>query len=357
MIELTLAQARRIAVRAQALDGAATSVLDAVRRIGFLQLDPTSRVAPTQLLVLWSRLGPFDPVELDRLLWDERALFELQAFVFPIEDLPISRAFMRVYPRDRDLGPTRAAYIRRWVKTNHALRRHILDRLRRRGPLLSRDFEDRAVEDWSTGGWNEGKNVGRMVEIMSARGEIAVVGRRGRERVWDLAERWFPPGRTLSLGEAERRTAERRLRTQGLAREGPGPEASVEGLPGTWRVDPALAASAAEPLARKRATLLSPFDRLIYDRERAEELFGFHYRIEIYVPKEKRKHGYFVMPLLQSDRLVARVDPEYDRKTGVLSVNAVHSEAGARLPRSALERSLRSLGRFLGANEVQVPGG
>jgi uncharacterized protein YcaQ len=356
VIELTRAQARRIAVRAQALDGSATSVLDVVRRLGFLQLDPTSRVAPTQLLVLWSRLGPFDPAELDRLLWKERALFELQAFVFPIEDLPITRAFMREYPQDRNLGPTRAGYIRRWVKTNDALRRHILDRLRRRGPLLSRDFEDRAVEDWSTGGWNEGKNVGRMLEILSGRGEIAVVGRRGRERVWDLAERWFPPGPTLPLAEARRKVAERQLRARGIAREGPGEPAVVEGVPGEWRIAPELARLDSEPPPR-RTTLLSPFDRLIYDRTRAEELFGFHYRIEIYVPKDKRRHGYFVMPLLHGDRLVARVDPEYDRKQAVLRVNAVHSEPGGRLPRSALERSLRSPGRFLGADEVQLPQG
>ena len=327
-------------------------MLEVVRRLGFLQLDPTARVAPTQLLVLWSRLGQYDPADLDRLLWEERKLFELQAFVYPVEELPVLRAFMRAYPDEHRLGPTRAAYIRRWMKTNTALRRHILDRLRRRGPLLSRDFEDRAVEDWSTGGWNEGKNVGRMLEILAGRGEVVVAGRRGRERVWDLAERWLPNGPTLPLAEARRRVDERNLRTQGIAREGPGEPAVVARVPGEWRLWPGLLAEAPAP---PRTTLLSPFDRLIYDRQRAEDVFGFRYRLEIYLPKAQRRHGYFVLPILHGDRLVGRVDPEFDRKQGVLRVNAVYPEPGTTVPVRALERTLRSLGCFLGARELVLP--
>lgn len=346
MIELSREEARRIAVRAQLLDGSARGVLDTVRRLGFLQIDPTSAVAPTQLLVLWSRLGAYDTGELDRLLREERALFEWRAFIYPTEDLPLYRSFMRRFP----IGDAaRPRLIRQWLSANTGFRRYVLGEVRRRGPLLSRDIEDRSSTPWRSAGWTANRNVSQMLEFLWARGEIAVAGRRGGQRLYDLAERWYPAGDALPAREVERVLAERRLRSLGIARRGPGLAARVEGISGEWVVHPDFV-GATGPLPR-RTTFLSPFDRLIYDRERTEELFGMRYRLEIYVPKTKREFGFFVMPVLHGDRLVGRVDPEFDRKAGVLRVHAVHWEPGVR-PVS-LERPLRSLAGFLGAGTIE----
>ena len=136
MREVPVEEARRIAVCAQGLDGRAGGVLETVRRLGFLQLDPISSVAPPQHLVLWSRLGAFDTAELDRLLWQERKLVEWRAFLYPSEDLPMLKAFMRRRDRPYDRR------IIEWLKANAAFRRHVLKELRERGPLLSREIED-----------------------------------------------------------------------------------------------------------------------------------------------------------------------------------------------------------------------
>src|SRR2546430_5344692 len=140
--KVSLEQARRIAVRAQLLDGSARRVLDTVRRLGFLQLDPIATVAPAQQLVLWSRLGPYDTGELDRLLWVERKLFEWNAFIWPIESLPLIRARMR---RIRGANTTaRDRWTRDFLKRNAGFRRYVLRELERRGPLLGPELDDRS---------------------------------------------------------------------------------------------------------------------------------------------------------------------------------------------------------------------
>ena len=135
--KVSLAEARRIAVRAQLLDGSAKNVLDTVRRLGFLQIDPISSIATPQTLVLWSRLGPYDVAELDRLLWDERKLFEWGAFIWPIEDFPLIRARMR-RRRGKQMYERRGT---EFLETNARFKRHLLQELERRGPLLSREIE------------------------------------------------------------------------------------------------------------------------------------------------------------------------------------------------------------------------
>jgi uncharacterized protein YcaQ len=336
---LTLAQARRIAIRAQLLDGRARDVLDTVTRLGFLQIDTVRAVAPPQYLVLWSRLGPYDAAELDRLLWEERKLFEWRAFIYPMADLPLIRSRMR-----RFVSSGRSARdhrVRAWLRDNAAFRRHVLRELERRGPLVSRDLEDRSTRPWRSGGWTNARNVTLMLELLSGAGEIAVVGRRGGQRLWDLAGRWYPETETVPAREADRALAERRLRALG-----------VESRDGRFFAHPAWAEAADEPLP-PRTTLLSPFDRLIYDRERTEALFGFRYRLEIYVPKAKREYGYYVLPILHGDRLVGRVDPEYDRRARVLHVNAVYAEPDADL--GGFDEALASLAEFVGAERVEGP--
>jgi uncharacterized protein YcaQ len=329
---VTLPQARRIAVRAQALDGSADGVLETVRRLGRLQIDPISTVAPPQQLVLWSRLGPFDVDELDRLLWQERRLFEWGAFIWPIEDYPLLLARMR---RKRT---GKYAWERRgmeFLRRNTAFRRHVLRELERHGPLLSRELVDTSVRTWKSGGWYGNRNVTVMLELLEGRGQVAIVGRRGGHRLWDLAERWYPDADSPPLDEAERLLEEKRFRALGVRFEN-----------GEWRAHP----EADDGPVPTRVTFLSPFDRLIHDRARAEALFGFRYRLEMYVPKDKREYGYYVLPILRGDRLVGRIEPVFDRRASVLQVESVHWESGAR-PVS-LEKPLRSLAKFVGARNI-----
>jgi uncharacterized protein YcaQ len=327
MTAVSVEEARRIAIRAQLLDGSATSVLETIRRLGYLQIDPISTVAPPQHLVLWSRLGSaYDRAELDRLLWDEKKLFEWGAFIWPIEDLALVQARMR---RRRN----KYAWERRgneFLAANARAKRHLLRELERSGPLLSRELDDHATRTWKSHGWYGERNVAVMLDILHGRGVVAIVGRRNGQRLWDLAERWYPETDTVPLREAERLLADRRFRALG-----------VRQTPEGWEAQP----DAADGPVPDRVTLLSPFDRLVHDRDRAEALFGFHYRLEMYVPKLKREYGYYVLPLLVGDRLVGRAEPRYDRKTKALEL------LGAWGDTSRLDEVLRDLVTWLGVED------
>src|SRR5262249_14953794 len=177
-------QARRIAVRAQLLDGSATGVLETVRGLGFLQMDPIASVATPQQLVLFSRLGSYDPAELDRLLWEERQLFEYDAFIYPVEDLPLQRARMA---KRRRLGKRKSDdWPREFMRTNARFRRYLLAELEQNGPLLSRDLEHELMTPGDDHRWWGRRQSRLMFDILAARGEIAVAGRVGKLRLWDL---------------------------------------------------------------------------------------------------------------------------------------------------------------------------
>jgi uncharacterized protein YcaQ len=330
---VSLAEARRIAVRAQLLDGSATSVLDTVRKLGFLQIDPISTVAPPQHLVLWSRLGPYDTTELDRLLWEERKLFEWAAFIRPIEDYPLIRARM-LRPRGTQVYEQRQA---EFLKTNARFKRFVLKELEQNGPLLSREIEADLMVSRDPHEWWGSRKVALMLMILEAHGQVAIVGRRGKQRLWDLSERWFPDVETIPWPEAQRLLEEKRRRSLG-----------VQLVDGQWEADAAID----DGRVPARTIFLSPFDRLIHDRDRAHALFGFFYRLEMYVPKAKREYGYYVLPILRGDRLVGRIDPVFDRKSRVLRVNSVHWEPRAK-PVS-LAKPLRELGRWLGADSIET---
>ena len=339
MRQVTRDEARRIAVRAQLLDGSATDVHSTIRRLGFLQLDPIATVAPAQRLVLWSRLGAYDGDELERLLWDRRALFEWNAFVWPVEDLPLVRGLMRRWRRSTRYSSER--WVRAFVAENRSFRRYVLRELEWRGPLLSRELEDRARGPREHHRWYGSRRVGLMLTALHLRGETAIVGRRGGQRLWDLAERWYPETETVSPAEAERTLAERRFRALGVRVSADGGfEAHADAVDGE---------------VPDRLVFLSPFDRLIADRDRAEALFGFRYRLEMFVPKARREYGYYVLPILRGSELIGRIEPVFDRRRAVLTVNGVWAEPGAAADSGRLVRStLGELAAWLGAERVEV---
>jgi uncharacterized protein YcaQ len=356
---LTKEQARRIAVRAQLLDAPRPSdLLEVVRQLTFLQIDPTAAVAPSADLVAWSRLGSaYQPAQLKQALEQGRTLFELDAMVRPMSDLGLYLAGAGDFPTYEQS--------RAWLRDNERFRRDILELLGSSGQLTSRDIPDTAVVPWASSGWTNNRNVTQMLEFLMMRGEVAIAGRVGRERVWDLAERVYPADLTVpSPEEANRIKNERRLASLGLARQRTrampmeptdggeaGEPAVVEGVKGEWRVDPAALGSDFEG----RTALLSPFDRLVHDRVRALELFDFEYTLEMYKPAAKRRWGYFALPILHEDRLVGKLDATADRKAGVLRVNAIHEDVKfTRAMSSAVQAELEDLASWLGLDEVRA---
>lgn len=335
--ELSRVDARRIAVQAQRLDRERPAGLrDVVRELTLLQIDPTAAVAPNADLVAWSRLGSaYSPVELDAAL-DKRDLIELRAMIRPAEDIALYRADMAAWDtakRGDQLGWR--ASVRDWVRANDGCRRDIVERLTASGPLRSRDLPDTCVRPWRSSGWTNDRNVTQLLEMMVLRGEVAVAGRIRGDRLWDLASRVYPDDPVVPADEARRIRNERRLSALGIARaRGPecpvepldvdevGEPATVEGVRGTWRVDPAQLGQPFEG----RTALLSPLDRLVHDRKRMVELFEFDYALEMYKPAAKRRWGYFALPILHGDRLVGKVDATADRKARVLRVDAIHED-------------------------------
>lgn len=311
-----------------------TDVVDVVRRLTALQYDQTKWVAPSADLVLWSRIGSaYSMDDLAAALGDGR-LVELRGFVRPAEDLALYRAEMDAWPGTGELRPWRKRQ-GDWVAANDGCRRDLLRRLRESGPVTAKELPDTCAVGWASSGWNNNRNVTMMLEFMEQRGEVGVVGREGRDRLWDIAERAFPAGPTVPAEEAERLRNERRLGALGIARaSGPecpvepvdvaevGEAAVVEGVLGVWRVDPA---QLDQPFAG-RAALLSPFDRLLHERTRTKELFEFDYALEMYKPVEKRTWGYYALPILYDDRLVGKLDAKADRSEGGLRVDAVHQD-------------------------------
>lgn len=387
--------ARRLAITRQQLAGPrpqpdAAGLMKVMRAIRCLQLDPISAVARSPLLVLWSRLGNYDPALLQRALWRDRQLFEYWAHaasIVLVDDWPVHRLHMA----QRANGGWRP-HTRQWLEENRALREHILERLERDGPLAPGDFDGDVVEEeWHSTGWTNQRTVNQMLDCLWTEGRVMVAGRRGRTRLWDLTHRCLPPDvdaglrpdrsaviesavqlslRALGVGTArhirEHFTRGRyhdldraieRLVQQGLLR----PvqiEADGEVWPGEWFIhadDVPLLQQLQNGAWQPRTTLLSPFDNLICDRDRTEELFDFYFRIEIYVSAAKREYGYYVLPILHGDRLVGRIDPRYDQKNKQLLVHAVYAEGHAADDETvgqAAAQAITELANFLGANEI-----
>jgi uncharacterized protein YcaQ len=327
--ELTREEARRIVIRATMLDATRpTDLLTVVERLTALPVDPTRAVAPSYDLVCWSRLGPtYEPADLDDLL-AAREVYEDADGIRPMSDLRLHLADMAARPEWEAT--------REWLEANELFRHEVLDILDADGPLPSRDVHATAQVPWKSSGWNTDRNVRMMLSCLLSRGEVAVNGRAGTQRKYDLAARIYPEGVTaVPRDEARRQRDRARLHGLGIARakgtELPGEPihvgragepAVVEGTDGEWRVDPAWLRGS----FHGRTALLSPFDPVVRDRVRMEALFEFEYVLEMYKPAAKRRWGYFALPILHGDRLVGKLDATADRKAGRLFVDAVHED-------------------------------
>src|SRR5216684_4249220 len=367
MHDLSLADARALLLAAQGLDrpgakrATKDSVRETIRRMGVLQIDTIHVVARSPYLVLWSRLGAYDPVWLDELLAEGR-IFEYwahEASFLPIEDYPLFRRRMR------ETGSLGWKYSHEWMTENRLTVRKIRALLRAHGPVRAADF---TRADGKGGGWWGWKPEKRALEYLFSAGELMIARRERFQRVYDLRERVFPgwnDARLPSAAVTHRALVVNAVRALGVA--------TVRWAADYYRMSLAETAAAIELLVRdgellpariesvagdaflhrdhlstlatirrgrrpSHATLLSPFDPIVWDRKRALALFGFDYRIECYTPAPKRRYGYFTLPILVGDRLVGRLDAKAHRAAGVFEVKSLHMEKDIALDDMLAER-------------------
>ena len=387
--KVSAAAARRIALAAQ---GFATErpekatnlgqVRRAIDRLGLLQIDSVNVLARAHYLPLFSRLGNYDSEHLDTLAWgrkSRRGLFEFwahEASLLPVDAHPLWRWSMERAAKSDSHGKGKLHKFRRQkAKYIDEVRRQIVDR----GPLAASDLESGTVKTGPWWGWSDAKYA---MEWLFFTGEVTTATRRGAfERVYDLTERVLPD-HVLALptppaAEAQRELLRRSARALGIATEtdlrdyyrlgvadtkarlaelveaGELLPVAVEGWKNPGYLDP----GARQPRSVEARALLAPFDPLIWERDRTHRIFDFHYRIEIYTPVAKRKHGYYVLPFLLGDKLVARLDLKSDREHGRLLVHAAHLEPGADARKVAgpLHGELRLMANWLGLADVYLP--
>jgi uncharacterized protein YcaQ len=353
--QLTRAQARRLAVHAQLLGAARpVGIVETIDALTVVNIEPTAAIAPSADLILWSRLGwPYQPDDLVRLVEVDRAVFEWGGFYRAMTDLALLIPEMRTRPASRSA--------RDWLEANDRFRRDVMARLRADGPLRPTEIPDGAQVPWRSTGWTDNRNTLQLLEILVMLGDVAIHSRDAKGRLFDLAERVYPADvETLSAEDAARERAQRRLSALGIARVRSvaqpveaidvgeiGDPVVVDGVDGEWRVD--VAALDELDTFAPRTALVSPFDRLVFDRDRLQQLFGFEYVLEMYKPATARRWGYFALPILHGDRFVGKLDAKADRRAGVLTVHAVHED----IPFTpeiddAVETEVQELARWLG---------
>ena len=384
------ADARRLFLDHHALTGApagrhdADTTLGLVRRLGFVQLDSVNAVERAHHMILFSRAPAYRREHLAALHHDKAALFEHwthDASLVPMEFYPHWRHRFRAAKARIEENPR---WQERFGPEGEKVLRNVRKRLKREGALMARDFEDKGAGGWW--GWGPSKTA---LEMLWRIGDVAIARREGFEKVYDLAERVIPeehrrarPSQAatqdwacraaldrlgfatphelaafwhlVSIADAKDWTAKALKRKEIV-------EVSVEGADGVWKQALAPAgiearlASAEEPPADAR--FLSPFDPAIRDRKRAERLFGFDYRIEIFVPERKRRYGYYVLPLLEGDRFTGRADVKAHRAEGRLEVKGLWLEPGVKLTKAREKQilgALETLGQFTGTPEIDA---
>jgi uncharacterized protein YcaQ len=353
--QLTRDDARRIAVRANLLDANRPGdVVGIAEQLTAVKIDPTATIAPAEHTILWSRMGSvYEPLQLSKAVESDRLLFEFDGAFRPMSLLPLMLPAMRRWPQ--------RASTKEWLAANDRFRTDVLARLRADGPLLSSEIPDTAEVTRPPDGWYGSNQVVHMLDFLQRQGQVAIVGRAGRSRRWDLAERVYPNDLPdLDPDEAERALQDRRLQAAGIAKQKSpwtpigevGEPAVVEGSKWKWRVDPEALAALDEDEGG-RVAFLNPYDGMLSDRPRLMELFQFEYVLEQFKPKPQRKYGFFAHPILMGDRFVGMLDAEVDREQEKLVVNAVHEF----LPfdpeeHEMLRAEIADLGEWLG---VAVP--
>lgn len=382
---LTALQARRIALLAQGFGErrparAGKAQLKRVfDRVGLIQIDSVNVLSRSHYLPPFARMGAYDHAEMDALAWGKRkGLFEYwghEASLIPMAHQPLFRWRMS----RAEAGVGTYSGLARFGREKRAYIEQVLDQIRRRGPLSAGELEAAGKGAGGWWGWSDGK---RAVEWLFWAGLVTTATRRGFERLYDLPERVLPEAilatPTPTVEDAQRglieiaaramgvatetdlrdyfrmEVAETRARIAELAEEGVLIPVQVQG----WGKPAWRHRDAPRPRKVEATALLSPFDNLIWRRERAERIFGFHYRIEIYVPAPKRVHGYYVLPFLQDERLTARVDLKADRQARVLRVQSAHREDHAEPDTiaPALAERLGDMAAWMGLDGVAVKG-
>ncbi|WP_029353901.1 crosslink repair DNA glycosylase YcaQ family protein [Bosea sp. 117] len=383
---LSLKEARRIALAAQGFGGARSAdpagfpaMRRMIERLGLLQIDSVNVLARSHYLPLFSRLGAYPAARLDAAgTGRRRFLFEYwghEASFLPVALQPLLRWRMERARRGSGLY----SGLQRFARERSDYVQGVLDEIAARGPLSAGELSEGGRGEGGWWGWSEGK---RAVEYLFWTGQLTTAARRGFERVYDLPERVLPgaviDAPTPPEADAQRElmriaaralgvatepdlrdyfrldVADSKVRVAELVEEGTLIPVAVKG----WDRPAFLHSEARIPRRVEAQALLSPFDSLIFERRRTEELFDFHYRLAFYTPAEKRSHGYYVMPFLMGERLVARVDLKAERAIGTLAVPGAHLEAGAEegTVAEALAGELRLLASWLGLGEVRVDG-
>ncbi|MEO8843604.1 MAG: crosslink repair DNA glycosylase YcaQ family protein [Kofleriaceae bacterium] len=383
---VSLAEARALAITAQHLAGPRPKTVTQpmlrglAEQLGVIQIDSVNVLSRSHYLPAFSRLGAYDREALDALAFDPpRALFEYwghEASLLPVELQPMFRFRMAEAATDA------WGRIRRLARYKKAFIADVLRVVGERGPIAAGEVElEEAKKQQAKGGWWSWSDTKTAVEFLFWSGQVTSARRRSFERLYDLPERVLPPeviaAPTPTIADAHRTLLERSARAIAI-----GTEADLRDY---YRLAPVRARAAIAELVEagtliptrvegwaklayrhrdaraaaidpRRAAVLSPFDNLIWMRDRTERLFGMRFRLEIYVPKPKRVHGYYVLPFLLGDRLVARVDLKADRHSGTLLAHAAHAEAGIAKPAVAvaLAGELRALAGWLGLAQVKA---
>lgn len=384
IVSISLRDANRIALAAQGF-GRPRPANPSVRhlrstadRLNLFQIDSVNVLTRAHYLPAFARLGGYDSALLERDAWGavrQRRMFEYwahEASLLPLDLYPLLRWRMARAER----GEIGYQALRRFAVERRAEAEAVFERIIAEGPLAAADFEDGS----SRSGWWEWSHVKRALEWLFWSGRITTATRRGGfARLYDVTERVIPPEvlalPTLSVEAAQRALVERSARAMGVA--------TASDLRDYFRLKPTEADHAISDLAEdgmlvpvqvegwsqkawmhrdaalltrvRGAALLAPFDPLIWERTRTERLFGFHYRIEIYVPQDRRTHGYYVLPFLMDEALVARVDLKADRQAGLLLAHRITLEPtapGETLPRLQIE--LNQMAAWLGLDAVRI---